>query len=42
MCEKQTSVSSHISTTSGVISLDAGLLMDGISALDLWELVIEV
>ena len=41
MCEKQTSVS-HSSTESQVISLDAGLRMDGIPALDLWVLVIEV
>ena len=41
MCKKQTSVS-HSSTEAEVISLDAGLRMDGIPALDLWELVIEV
>ena len=41
MCEKQTSVS-HISTEAEVISLDACLRMDGIAALDLWDLVIEV
>ena len=41
MCEKQTSVS-HSSTEAEVISLDAGLRMDGIPALDLWDLVIEV
>ena len=41
MCKKQTSVS-HSSTEAGVISLDAGLRMDGIPALDLWDLVIEV
>ena len=35
MCKKQTSVS-HSSTESEVISLDAGLRMDGIPALDLW------
>ena len=33
---------SHYSTESEVISLDARLRMDGIPALDLWELVIEV
>ena len=33
---------SHISTESEVISLDAGLRMDGIPALDLWNVVIEV
>ena len=41
MCKKQTSVS-HSSTESDVISLDAGSRMDGIPALDLWDLVIEV
>ena len=35
MCEKQTSVS-HSSTESEIISLDAGLRMDGLPALDLW------
>ena len=41
MCKKQTSVS-HSSTESEIISLDAGLRMDGLPALDLWDLVIEV
>ena len=41
MCKKQTLVS-HSSTESDVISLDAGLRMDGIFALDLWDMVIEV
>ena len=41
MCKKQTSVS-HSSTEAEIISLDAGLRMDGIPSLDLWELVIEV
>ena len=41
MCKKQTSVS-HSSTEAEIISLDAGLRMDGIPALDLWSLVIEV
>ena len=41
MCKKQTSVP-HSSTESEIISLDAGLRMDGIPALDLWDLVIEV
>ena len=36
MCQKQTSVS-HSSTESEFISLDAGLRMDGIPALDLWD-----
>ena len=38
---KQTSVS-HSSAESEIISLDAGLRMDGLLALDLWDLVIEV
>ena len=41
MCKKQTSVS-HSSTESEIISLDAGLRRDGIPALDLWDLAIEV
>ena len=41
MCKKQTSVS-IISTESEIISLDAGLRMDGITALDLWDVVKEV
>ena len=41
MCKKQTSVS-HSLTEAEIISLDAGLRMDGISALDLWNLLIEV
>ena len=41
MCKKQTSVS-HSSTEAEIISLDAGLRMDGIPALTLWDLVIEV
>ena len=41
MCMKQTSVSLS-STVSEIISLDAGLRMDGIPALDLWDLVFEV
>ena len=41
MCKKQTSVSLR-STESEIISLDAGLRMDGTPALDLWDLVIEV
>ena len=39
MCKKQTSVS-HGSTESEIISLDAGLRMDGIPALDLWDLIV--
>ena len=41
MCKKQTSVS-HSSTESEIISLDAGLRVDGLFALDLWYIVIEV
>ena len=41
MSKKQTSVS-HSSLESEIISLDAGLRMDGIPALTLWDLVIEV
>ena len=41
MCEKQTSVS-HSSTEAEIISLDAGFRMDGIPALTLWDLVIEI
>ena len=41
MCKKQTSVS-HSSTESEIISLDAGLRLVGIPALDLWELIIAV
>ena len=33
---------SHSSTDSEIISLDAGLRLDGIPALDLWDVVIEV
>ena len=41
MCKKQTSVS-HSSTESEIISLDAGLRLDGIPALDLWDLIVIV
>ena len=41
MCKKQTSVS-HGSTESEIISLDASLRMDGIPALDLWDLIVIV
>ena len=41
MCKKQTAVS-HSSTESEIISLDAGLRMDGILALDLWDLFVDV
>ena len=41
MCKKQTSVS-HSSTESEIISLDAGLRLDGIPALDIWDLIVSV
>ena len=41
MCKKQTSVS-HISTESEIISLDAGLRLDGLLALELWDLIVSV
>ena len=41
MCKKQTSVS-HSSTESEIMSLDARLRMDGLLALDLWDIVIEL
>ena len=41
MCKKQTAVS-HSSTESEIISLDTGLRLDGIPALDLWDLIVVV
>ena len=41
MCQKQTAVS-HSSTESEIISLDAGLRLDGLPALELWELIVSV
>ena len=41
MCKKQTAVS-HSSTESEIISLDAGLRLDGIPALDLWDQIVSV
>ena len=41
MWKKQTSVS-HSSTESEIISLDAGLRMDGVLALDFWDVVVDV
>ena len=41
MCKKQTAVS-HSSTKSEIISLVAGLRLDGIPALDLWDLIVSV
>ena len=40
-CKKQTSVS-HSSTESEIISLDAGLRLDGIPALDVWDIIVVV
>ena len=39
---QETNISSHCSTEAEIISLDAGLRMDGIPALDLWNMVLEV
>ena len=41
MCKKQTSVS-HSSTESEIISLDGGLRLVGILALELWDLIVSV
>ena len=41
MCKKQTSVS-HSSTKPEIISLDAGLRLDGIPALEIWDLIVFV
>ena len=41
MCKKQTAVS-HSSTESEIISLDAGLRLDGILAHALWDLIVAV
>ena len=41
MCKKQTSVS-HSSTESEIISLDAGLRLLGLPALELWDLIVSV
>ena len=41
MCKKLTSVS-HSSTESEIISLDTGLRLDGIPALDFWDLIVSV
>ena len=41
MCKKQTAVS-HSSTESEIISLDTGLRLDGIPALDSWDLNVAV
>ena len=41
MCQKQTAVS-HSSTESEIISLDTGLILDGLLALELWDLIVSV
>ena len=41
MCKKQTAVS-HSSTESEIISLDTGLRLDGLTALELWDLIVSV
>ena len=41
MCQKQSSVS-HSSTESEIISLDTGLRLDGLPALELWDLIVSV
>ena len=41
MCKRRASVS-HSSTEAEIISLDAGLRLDGIPALDLWDLIVAV
>ena len=41
MCKKQTAVS-HNPTESEIISLDTGLRLDGLPALELWDLIVSV
>ena len=41
MCKKQTAVS-HSSTEPEIISLDTGLRLDGLPALELWDLIVSV
>ena len=41
MCKKQTAVS-HSSTESEIISLDTGLRLDGLPALESWDLIVSV
>ena len=41
MCKKQTSIS-HSSTEPEIISLDAELRLDGLPALELWDLIVSV
>ena len=39
MCKKQTAVS-HSSTEPEIISLDTGLRLDGLPAMELWDLIV--
>ena len=41
MCKRQAAVS-HSSTESEIISLDTGLRLDGLPALELWDLIVSV
>ena len=41
MCKKQTAVS-HSSTESEIIFLDTGLRLDGLLALELWNIIVSV
>ena len=41
MCKEQTAVS-HSSTESEIVSLDTGLRLDGLPALELWDLIVSV
>ena len=41
MCKKQIAVS-HSSTESEINSLDTGLRLDGLPALELWDLIVSV
>ena len=41
MCKKQIAVS-HSSTESEIISLDTGLRLDGLPALELWDFIVSV
>ena len=41
ICKKRTAVS-HSSTESEIISLDTGLILDGLLALELWDLIVSV
>ena len=41
VCKKQSAVS-HSSTESEIISLDTGLRLDGLLALEFWDLIVSV